>query len=122
MTTDNSFSIVFDPQTCAADREVLLSVLRAYADDVQEAPSKAIDWATFVVIMGDVGAVAGGTSALIALGKQLWRASKAMRERGRTVAGRLDRPGQPPLDLATATEEELLAWLIQNQPERTARS
>jgi hypothetical protein len=66
--------------------------------------------------------VAGGTSALIALGKQLWRASKAMRERGRTVAGRLDRPGQPPLDLATATEEELLAWLIQNQPERTARS
>ena len=117
MTPDNSFSVTFEPQTCAADREVLLSVLRAYADEVQEAPSKALDWATFVAVMGDIGAVAGGTSALIALGKQLWRASRAMRGRGRTVAGQLHRPGQPPLDLATATEEELLAWLLAQQPE-----
>ncbi len=117
MTPDASFSIAFDPQTPAADREMLLAVLRAHADEVQEAPSRVLDWVAFVAIMGDVGKVAGGASALIALGKQLWPAIKAMRERGSAPRARLNRPGQPPLDLATATEEELLAWLLKNQPQ-----
>lgn len=121
MTPDASFSIAFDPQTSAADREMLLAALRAHADEVQEAPSRVLDWVTFVAIMSDVGKVAGGASALIALGKQLWPVIKAARERGGTFMARLIRPGQPPLDLATATEEELLAWLLQTQPENSAK-
>lgn len=115
---DQSFSIAFDPHTPAADREMLLAALRAHADEVQETSTKTLglDWPTFVAVMGDVGKVAGGATALIKLGQQLWPVVKHLREHGKLQA-QLKRPDQPPLDLATATEEELLAWLIQNQPQ-----
>lgn len=112
-----SFSITFGPQTPAADREMVLAAVRAHAEDVHEAPAKALDWPTFVAIMGDGGTVAGGAAALIALGTQRWPVVTQLRERGGRFTARLNRPGQPPLDLTTATEEELLAWLLTNQPQ-----
>lgn len=116
MPQPGSFSIAFAPDVSSADRETLLLVIRARADEVQEAPAKALDWLAFVAIMGDVGKVAGGASALIVLGKQLFAAVQALRKRGTPPRAQLARPGQPPLDLATATEQELLDWLLHSPP------
>lgn len=107
-----SFSIAFAADVEPADREVLLLSVRANAREVQEASSKSFDWQTFVVIMEEAGKVAGGTVALIALGKHLYQATRALRKRGATPKAQLTRPGQPMLDLATASEQELLDWLL----------
>jgi hypothetical protein len=51
MSDDGSFSVSFAAGLPAAEREALLTALRAHADEVQESPGKAQDWATVVVIM-----------------------------------------------------------------------
>ncbi|NWG21741.1 MAG: hypothetical protein HXY39_15655 [Chloroflexi bacterium] len=112
MIDDLSFSV-----NVPADQiETLLPILRDVAADVQIAPSKELDWQTVVVIMEGVGKVAGGITAVMILAEKLnaWR--KALRQQGRTPEGRLKRPGQPTLDLATATDQEVLEWLIATPP------
>lgn len=107
---------------CPSDeRETLEIVLRSAGADVQQRPAKDIDWQTIVVLFDNIGKVAGGATAAIVLAEKVaeklnaWRASQ--RRSGKTPRGTLRRPGQPPLDLATATDDEVLRWLLQMPPQ-----
>jgi len=40
-----------------------------------------------------------------------------MRRQGKTPRGTLRRPGQPPLDLSLATDQEVLEWLLKTPPQ-----
>jgi hypothetical protein len=76
---------------------------------------------TVVAIMKGVGAVAGGvtaaagaTKAVMELAEKInqWRSDA--RARGHNPAGQLERSGRRPLDLATASDQEVLDWLLNN--------
>jgi hypothetical protein len=99
MSADHTFTVWLPPGTSDAEREHLARALRAAVD---------------VVVIEAAGRVAEGTTAISVLAPQIavWRADAVAR--GRTPSGRLPRPGQPVLDLATATEEPVLRWLLKN--------
>ena len=106
-----TFSLTLADSVPSASREELLVTLRTTADDVQVTSDKGFDWNSIIVILHESGKIAGEISAIVLLAKQLndWR------KRTR-AAGTLHRPGVAPLNLATATDEELLAWLLATKP------
>ncbi|MFQ3683676.1 hypothetical protein [Roseiflexus sp.] len=112
MTSDYSFMLDMPPN----ERDDLILLLRSAGAQVQEAPTREIDWQTIVAVIGAVGTVAGAASNLIDLANKLneWRAS--LRRQGKTPHSRLRRPDQPSLHLATATDEEVLQWLLKTPP------
>ncbi|PJF46541.1 MAG: hypothetical protein CUN48_13265 [Candidatus Thermofonsia Clade 3 bacterium] len=116
MTNDLSFTLDIP----ADERESLLALLRAMGAEVQSTPSRDFDWQTVVVIIDEIGKVATGVTAIIVLAEKIaeklnaWRAT--MRRQGKTPRGVLRRPHQPPLDLSTATDQEVLAWLLRTSP------
>jgi hypothetical protein len=115
MSHDASFAISFAPGLPDADQQALLAVLRANGE-VQQPAQKGLDWATFVVIMEQAGKVAGGAVALAKLAEQIYTWAQAARKRGAVPRARLERPGQPPLDIASASQEQILAWLLAGEP------
>ncbi|GIV90286.1 MAG: hypothetical protein KatS3mg055_2804 [Chloroflexus sp.] len=114
----NNLSFTLDIAT--DERESLLALLRATGAEVQSKPSRDIDWQTVVVIIDEIGKVATGVTAIIVLAEKIaeklnvWRAT--MRRKGKTPRGVLRRPHQPPLDRSTATDQEVLAWLLMTPP------
>ncbi len=102
------------------ERESLPALLRAAGAEVQREPTRDIDWQTVVVVIDEIGRVATGVTAAIVLAEKIaeklnaWRAT--MRRQGKTPRAVLRRPGQPPLDLSTATDQEVLAWLLKTSP------
>jgi hypothetical protein len=117
MTSDLSFTLDLPTD----ERESLLALVRAAGVEVQESPSKDLDWQTVVVVIDEIGSVATGIAAVIALAEKIaaqlnaWR--EAMRHQGKTPRGILHRPDQPPLDLSVATDQEVLAWLLRTPPQ-----
>ena len=106
-----TFSLTLADSVSSASRADLLVTLRTTADDVQITSQKGFDWNSVVVVLHEAGKSAGDISAILLLAKQLndWR------KRTRAV-GTLNRPGMAPLNLATATDEEVLAWLLATKP------
>ncbi|GIW03197.1 MAG: hypothetical protein KatS3mg058_4600 [Roseiflexus sp.] len=102
------------------ERETIVIAIRAAGAEVQREPTRDIDWQTVVVVIDEIGRVATGVTAAIALAEKIaeklnaWRAT--MRRQGKTPRAVLRRPGQPPLDLSTATDQEVLAWLLRTSP------
>ncbi|WP_298816108.1 hypothetical protein [Chloroflexus sp.] len=112
MTDDLSFTLDLPPE----ERETLMALIRSAGIDAQAPKLRDTDWQTIIAIIGGIGTVASSISALIELADKLntWRTT--MRRQGKTPHGRLRRSGQPPLDLATATDEEVLQWLLRTPP------
>ncbi len=117
MNRDLNFTLECSPD----EREALVTALRSAGADVQQQPVRDVDWQTIVVLFDNIGKVASGATAAIVLAEKVaeklnaWRASQ--RRSGKTPRGTLRRPGQPPLDLATATDDEVLQWLLQTPPQ-----
>ncbi|MDJ0618377.1 MAG: hypothetical protein QNJ63_16800 [Calothrix sp. MO_192.B10] len=70
-----------------------------------------------IVVIASVVSGAAATAQLIDYGIKVgqaianWR--RRLREKGIEPAGKLTHPKRPPLDLSTATDEEIQAWLSQ---------
>lgn len=106
-----ALTIRVDPAVSEDERESLLLTLRDYAD-VEEAKQRdplAVAL-LFVAVVKDVGAVAGGVTAVMTLAEKInaWR--NAARARGVEPKVRLERPDGPPLDLATASDTAVKTW------------
>ncbi len=112
MTAETTFALDVPPD----ERDTLILLLRSAGAQVQVAPTRDVDWQTVIAAIGAIGTVASTASALIDLARKLneWRASQ--RRQGKTPRARLRRPGQPPLDLSVATDEEVLQWLLKTPP------
>jgi hypothetical protein len=125
MSEDYRFSVTIPGDMPADEREALVVVLRSHADVQElEARDPATIGLTLVAIMKDVAVVAGGVTAAASAAKALmelaekinqWR--RNARAHGQTPNARLERAGRAPLDLATARDEDVLAWLL-DQPAR----
>jgi hypothetical protein len=95
-------------------RESLLRTLREYAtvDDTTDrtSPEAVQGLLTFIAVMKDVAPVVGSISGALTIGQKIadWR--KGLRGQDATAPRQLERPGKQPLDLATATDAEVLAW------------
>lgn len=118
MSQNPSFSVSIATDLPTDDRDALLQTLHDHAD-LQESKSRALgpEWIVFVAIMKDVGVIAGAAAAVVKLANEIntWR--RNTRQGGAEPNVQLQRPNQPPLNLATATDEEVRAWL-ENRPDR----
>jgi hypothetical protein len=96
-------------------REALRLTLEADAD-VQEVSTKSLDWAMVVVVIVAIGTVADGATKMLGLVEKIIDLREKAHQRGTPLRGRLARPDQPALDLEHASEEALLAWLLNEPP------
>lgn len=114
ITSTLSFSIDIPPD----EGETLRLALQNAGCDVQTSARRDFDWQTLVVVVRDIGEIAGSVTAIIALADKINEYREKQRRQGKPPRGTLRRPGQPPLDLATATDQEVLRWLLNNPPQQ----
>ena len=72
------------------------------------------EWITFVADMKDVGAVAGATASVLKLADQLLAWRDRLRQKGANPSAVLDAPGRQKLDLASAADTDVRAWLAES--------
>lgn len=95
----------------------LLPFLQQGGFKTQPIQRRDLDWQTIVVVITDLGQIAGSVAAIIALAEKINAYRESMRRQGKTPHGALRRPGQPPLDLSLATDQEVLEWLLKTPPQ-----
>ena len=101
----------------ADEAATLLPILHQSGFSTQSIQRRDLDWQTIVVVIRDLGEIAGSVAAIIALAEKINAYRESMRRQGKTPRGTLRRPGQPPLDLALATDQEVLEWLLRTPPQ-----
>ena len=118
MANDAAFSITFGPGISNTDVAALQSALAQQAT-VQETPvsrDPVTAAATIVVIMGAISATVGTVKVSAEAAKAIAEAITAWRlaleQRSTTPEATLQRPSQLPLDLASASDTEVMAWLL----------
>lgn len=96
-----------------ADAEELLTSIKFAGVEIESNTDRVlgIDDILEVVIITVAGKLTEKTIENIAKAIDRWR--KKRREDGQNTIGELDRPNYPPLDLATASYEEIKQWLSQ---------
>lgn len=115
--TPSMIGISLAPTLSDLDRATLRTLLERYAviQDHQEKLGGA-EWETFIAVLKDVGTLVTTGMALKKLATELSEWRKQVRQKGAIPAGKLLHPDRQPLDLATATDEEVLAWLLRQNP------
>ncbi|MGQ9529680.1 MAG: hypothetical protein ACUVUA_18370 [Chloroflexus sp.] len=117
MTSTLSFSIDIPPD----ESETLRLALQSAGCNVQTSARRDFDWQTLVVVVRDIGEIAGSVAATVAalekIADKINEYREKQRQQGKPPQGTLRRPGQPPLDLATATDQQVLQWLLNNPPQ-----
>lgn len=103
--------IVLSPDVPPDEVESLSTSLQLTAATVQRTTSRvfgADDLALVITILVGMGQLAE-YGVKLAKAINSWR--RSARQKGIEPQGRLERPGHPPLDLNTATEDEVEEWL-----------
>ena len=108
------FSVTLEPGLPLDQRESLLTALEAADVQIDESADRSLAAAvvTLLAVIGGVKTVAEAGSAVIKLAKELNEWRKASRAAGVAPNATLEAPGRPPLALATATDAQVLAWLL----------
>ncbi len=101
----------------ADEAATLLPILHQSGFSTQPIQRRDLDWQTIVVVFRDLGEIAGSVAAIIALAEKINAYRESMRRQGKTPHGTLRRPGQSPLDLSLATDQEVLEWLLKTPPQ-----
>jgi hypothetical protein len=104
--------VVLSAELPAAEVEFLASSIQLTSAKVQKTTSRAFgadDLALLITILVGIGQLAEyGISIAKAINS--WR--RQARQKGLEPQGKLERPDHPPLDLNTATDEEVEEWLL----------
>lgn len=121
MSQPTAFTVAVASDVPPAERDLLVRALESGAQ-VQTSTTRAIDpatIATFVVVVGAVKVTAEAVKASAEAGTALMELAEKIRawrdvarKRGSTPNVQLQHPAQPSLDLRTATDEQVLAWLL----------
>lgn len=99
------------------EAETLALVLQQGGFTTRPVQHRDLDWQTIMVVIRDAGDIAAATTAIIALAERIIAYRKSRRDQGKTAQGTLRRAGQPPLELAHATDKEVLEWLLKTLPQ-----
>ena len=94
------------------EKEELLTAIRLTGIEVQSSPSRdgGIVEAIFLI-----GVLAQLTEQSIKAGKAMSKWLEDKKKAGKKITGELKRPDKPPLDLATASYEEIKQWLSRDK-------
>ncbi|MGD1871668.1 MAG: hypothetical protein ACFB02_01315 [Mastigocoleus sp.] len=109
-------SIVVSSQLPASEIESLETSLSLSSIKIQKSPSRIVgadDIAFIATVVGGVAATANLIEYSIKVAKAIKKWRQKLREKGIEPKGRLEHPKRPPLDLNTATDEEIEEWLNQ---------
>ena len=109
-------SIVISSQFPSDEIESLETSLRMSSIKVQKLPSRVVgaDDIVFVAtVIGGIAATANLIDYSIKVAKAINNWRRKLRSKGIEPEGRLEHPERPPLDLSTATDEEIEEWLSQ---------
>ncbi|MEO0869407.1 MAG: hypothetical protein AAFY17_13385 [Cyanobacteria bacterium J06642_11] len=104
--------IVFSSVLPPDEIEALSTLIRLTSAQVQKPASRAFgadDVALLITIAVGIGQL---TEYCIKIAQAITHWREKARQRGVEVKGKLERPERPTLDLGTATEEEIKAWLL----------
>jgi hypothetical protein len=96
------------------EREAFSNLLSQYGDVLEKQyrdPMTA--WISFVLIMKQVGTIAGSIAALLKLAEQMIAWRDKLRKKGVEAKVMLRRDGVVPLNVDTASEEEIRRWFHQ---------
>ncbi len=94
-----------------AEKEELLSAIKLTSVQIQSEPERVLgvdDVAGAIVLLGVVAQLAE-QSIKVAKAIIKWRRDR--KKAGKKITGKLQPPGRPPLNLETATDEEIEEWL-----------
>ncbi len=120
-----SFTVLIADDLPADQREALLDAFAEQSVMLREVESRdpVSAWLTFLAITGSVVATAEGVKAVAGAADETIKLAQAINEwrakcraAGVTPAARLEAPGRPALDLATAGDDALLAWFLAGPP------
>lgn len=117
MTSPSPFSVTIAQDVPPAERARLLLALQSRAD-VQTGAAKDPTVDTVVVIFKAVGEAATAAASVVTLAKAILDWRREAQQRAAKTKLELKRASQPPLDLESASEDELVAWLLDQAPER----
>ena len=109
-------SIVISSQLPPDEIESLETSLGMNSIKVQKSPSRiagADDIVFVATVIGGVAATANLIEYSIKVAKAINNWRRKLQEKGTEPKGRLEHPKRPPLDLRTATDEEIEEWLSQ---------
>ncbi|MDZ8186805.1 MAG: hypothetical protein RMX96_18390 [Nostoc sp. ChiSLP02] len=109
-------TIVISSQLPPNEIESLETSLEMNSIKVQKSPSRIIgaDDIVFVAtVIGGIAATANLIEYSIKVAKAINNWRQKLREKGTEPKGTLEHPKRPPLDLSTATDEEIEEWLSQ---------
>ncbi|MDJ0798411.1 MAG: hypothetical protein QNJ51_16590 [Calothrix sp. MO_167.B12] len=93
--------------------ESLQTSLQITKVKLQKSTDRVLGVDDIVVIVSGVAATAQLIDYGIKVGQAIANWRRRLREKGIEPAGKLTHPKRPPLDLSTATDEEIQAWLSQ---------
>ena len=120
-----SFTIQLAADLPADQREALLDALASQSVELREVEARdpLSVWLTFLAIAGGVVAAAEGVKAVAGAANETIKLAQTINEwrakcRAAKVkpAARLEAPGRSPLDLASAGDDEVLAWFLAGPP------
>jgi hypothetical protein len=109
-------SIVISSQLPPDEIEFLETLLSLSSIKVQKSSSRILgaDDIVFVAtVVGGIAATANLIDYSIKVAKAINNWRQKLREKGIEPKGKLENPKRPPLDLSTATDEEIEEWLSQ---------
>ena len=107
----DTIRITIDPDVPEDERDTLLLRLREHADVRQAQHGDPLSVALIVIaVLKDLSTLAGGAVAIITLIEKLKAWRRAAREHGIVPKVTLERPGRPPLDLASANDSTIEGW------------
>ena len=109
-------SIVISSQIPTDEIELLETSLSLSSIKVQKSPSRIVgadDIVFIATVMGGIAATANVVEYSIKVAKAIKSWRKKLREKNIEPKGKLEHPNRPPLDLITATDEEIEEWLSQ---------
>lgn len=122
MSQSYRFTVAINPNLPTEQRDALLQTLRSQQVELHEVESREPATITILAILSGVvlaakgvKEVAGAANEVIKLAEKIneWRARS--RASGVAPEVQFERPGAPPLDLATASDARVLAWFLEQQ-------
>ncbi|BAY21196.1 hypothetical protein NIES2100_09460 [Calothrix sp. NIES-2100] len=106
-------SIVISSQLPPDEIEYLETLLGMSSIKLQKPLNRVIGVDDIVLVISGVAATAQLVDYSIKTAKAINNWRRKLREKGIEPKGKLEQPKRPPLDLSTATDEEIEEWLSQ---------
>jgi hypothetical protein len=110
MQREPQFTVKISSMVPDGQRESLQSVFQ-HRTAVQQETDRVIEWAVIIVALKVTGAGAGAAASILSLAREINKWRHEARQADVEPDVKFEGVGQPTLDLATATDEQVRNWI-----------